>query len=135
MSEFRLYKSIYKINHYPNSETYTLVTPYSITSEVYRVTDSALIEAITPTNESTGLYYSSLNSLLYSYTEIYELRWYVQYTSDSSTLKTLKMRFKFQPVSTTSGYFKDIDIELQNNDYLEYIINDNNIEIELINSQ
>ncbi len=129
MADFRLYKDIYRVNHFTSGETYTLLNAFSITALVINRSSSALIENVTVSNESTGVYYAVLNPYLYSYDQIYEVLWSVKYTS-AAPIRILKSRFRFQPYNIIA----DILYDIGNPPFIEYLIDDSQEIIIEINS-
>ncbi len=130
MAELRLYREIYKIQHTVNSEVYSLINPTSLTAAVYNLTDNSIVEIPSITNTSIGVYFASMNPVLYSYDNIYELQWTVKYVTASPN-KILKTRFKFQPNVIVMDYkgqiliekAKDFEYEVKAIDEIEIIVN------------
>lgn len=99
------------------TQSYTLINPYSLSANTF-VAGSAdtesntFIESNTPiSQESTGIYYTDLNPILYATDVTYDLVWYVQYTS-SAPVKKLSTRFRLNNQTGPSG---EISIEIVNN--------------------
>lgn len=121
MGQIRLYRKIYCVNVSAPAtgltQTYTLINPYSLSANTF-VAGSAdtesntAIESNTPvTQESTGIYYTDLNPLLYATDVTYDLVWYVQYTS-TAPIKKLTTRFR---LNNQNGPSSEIGIEIINN--------------------
>ncbi|GIV43981.1 MAG: hypothetical protein KatS3mg035_1104 [Bacteroidia bacterium] len=121
MGQIRLYRKIYSVSVLPNltgnSQTYTLFNPYSLSASTFLAgsgdTESnTIVEYNTPiTQESTGIYYTDLNPILYATDITYDLVWYIQYTQISPT-KKLTTRFRLNNQTGPSG---EISIEIISN--------------------
>jgi hypothetical protein len=109
MANLRLYRDIYVIS---GSSTYTLINPTSLTANSYPRYSSAITETLTVYNESTGIYYVDLNPILYNFSDIYEVRWNVQYTP-SAPNRILITRFRLNPYNI--GGANGIEIEIIDN--------------------
>jgi len=110
-NNIRLYKDIYHVEYsLITGSTYNLISPISITADIYLNGTSSLIESPVVKNESLGVYFVELNPILYTFTNIYETRWRIKYTSNSP-IKTLLTRFRVNPINIGNG----IDIEIVNN--------------------
>lgn len=119
MRELRLYRNIYCVNHSSlnlSGDTYTLISAEGISAST--IYNGQTIESLTPVEESTGVYFVSLNPTFYSFDYIYSLQWLIKYTS-SSPVKNITTKFRFQPINVSSNITLDIDTK-------------NNIDIELI---
>jgi hypothetical protein len=102
MGNLRLYRDIYKIDiSSVTGETYSLTDPFSIDASSFERNSTAVTESLSVSQESSGIYYVELNPVLYTFTDIYEVRWLVQYVSDSSSLRTLTTRFRLEPFNIT----------------------------------
>lgn len=111
MANVRLYREIYCVAHSSfTGETYTLINPVQLTADVFINGTSTLIESPTVQNESTGIFFVELNSVLYEFANIYLIKWNVKYTVNSP-VKILPTRFRFNPINIGS----DITIELFDN--------------------
>lgn len=153
MADFRLYKDFYKINVTSGSAIYTAIDVNSISASVINLSNSSTVENVTIVHSSTGVYYAILNPILYSYSNIYELRWDVVYISGTSS-KRLVTRFRIEHSSniTLGNIVSNIginindsriieismkendDIKVEVNEIAEYDININqDIEYELLN--
>ena len=97
MGNLRLYRDIYRLDFSSvTGETYTLINAYSITASSFPRNSSAVTENLSVSNESTGIYFVELNPVLYTFDNIYEVRWVVGYTSTAPS-KTLTTRFRMKP--------------------------------------
>lgn len=115
MRELRLYRNVYCISRSSlnlSGDTYTLVAPYGISATT--IYNSQTIENLTPVEESTGVYYVSMNPSLYSFDYIYELRWDIQYTA-SAAVKYITTKFRFQPINVS----RNIKIEIDNQNRID----------------
>lgn len=125
----RLYRRFYKIT--PSSgagDNYALIDPTVLTAKVYLRNTTSEVESISGVvRESEGIYYADLNPNLYSFQNIYDLKWFVDYTA-SSGQKTLITTFKLNPKSISG----EISTEIQDN-YLETEILDQPFEVTIIN--
>lgn len=130
MAELRLYKDIYRIDYNSSGQTYTLVNANVITANVVNLSNSNIVESPAVNLQSTGVYFVSLNPVLYSYDNIYEVLYTVNYVLNAP-VRILKTRFKFRPFNISSDY--GIDLEKMNN-IIEYQLdNSDRIIIEVIN--
>lgn len=126
MSKSRLYRDVYLVNFSSSTgETYTLINPNLISADVFKINDLNIIESPIVVNESVGKFYVDLNSSLYTFDDIFEIKWNVKYVSNSPN-KTLITRFRFKPVNIGSN----IDLDVENNDFDIEIVN-NLITIEI----
>ncbi len=134
MANFRLYRKIYRVNYSAGTNTYTLFNPVSITAVVYL--SNTVVEVVSVINESTGVYYAELTPTLYTNPNMYELRWTVQYTSDSSSIKNLRTFFTNESfVINQLNVFGEIDYEVDDN-FISYEIQEQSeIILEILNSQ
>jgi len=119
MGVLRVYRDIYRIDFSSvTGQTYTLINASSIVASSFVRNSLTAIETMVPVLESTGIYYVDLNPILYTVSDIYEIRWSVNYVLNSPT-KILTTRFKMKPVNFTGGAFVEvidnqIEIILQN---------------------
>lgn len=129
MTSSRLYREIYRVSHSAfTGDTYTLINPVGITASTY-IYDT--VSGITTTyietpiinSNTTGIFYIDLNNILYSYGNIYEAVWSVQYTN-VSPIKNLPTLFRFNPTNISG----QINLELIDKGPVYEIIN-NRIEI------
>jgi hypothetical protein len=103
MGFLRLYRKFYCVSTAGASDVYTLITPTSVTAEVYvagtgGTNSSTLIESGVPlTEEEVGIFYADLNPTLYSSDVTYDLVFYVQYTPLAPLDKKLITRFRISP--------------------------------------
>lgn len=95
MSGLRLYREIYRVNHSASGQSYTLITPSIITAAVYLPGD-ILVEAPTVVAESTGRYFTEIDNNLYTFDNVYELRWSVVYVAGGPN-RILSTYFKYSP--------------------------------------
>jgi spermidine/putrescine-binding protein len=109
MANLTLYRDFYCINHtaFNSADTYTLITPISLSANSYVLNSTALTETLVVYNESVGKYYVNLNPVLYSFDNVYELVWSVVYNSFSPT-KNLITRFRLNPNNIASPF--DVEI-------------------------
>lgn len=125
----RLYRRFYRIT--PSSgagDAYTLIDPVTLSAKVYlRDTVSEIESVSSVVRESEGIYYADLNPNLYSFQNVYDLKWFVDYTVLSGQ-KTLITTFKLNPKSISG----EISTEIQDN-YLETEILDQPFEVTIIN--
>ena len=124
MANLTLYRDFYCINHvlFSSADTYTLITPVGISANTVVSGSTLIIENLVVQNESVGKYFVSLNPVLYSFDNIYELNWNVVYVSSAPT-KKLITRFRFRPYNITAPF----DVEINSSPY--------GMEIELLNNQ
>lgn len=121
MGQIRIYRKIYCVNITPvfsgKTETYTLINPFSISASAFvagtgDTESNTNIESNTTTiQESTGIYYTDLNPILYATDVTYDLVWYVQYTS-VAPIKKLTTRFRLNNQNGPSG---EITLEIISN--------------------
>ena len=121
MGQIRLYRKIYCVNvTAPASgltQTYTLINPYSLSANTFvagplDIESNTSIEVGAPVSqESTGIYYTDLNPLLYATDVTYDLVWYIQYTS-VAPIKKLTTRFRLNNQTGPAG---EISIEIISN--------------------
>lgn len=112
MANLRLYRDIYCISP---TGVYTLINPVSLSANSYNASFSALTENLNVVQESTGRYFVDLNPILYSFSDVFFVEWYVVYDSNSP-IKKLYTRFKLNPYNIGGS---GLEIELANNDYIE----------------
>ncbi len=128
MSSFRLYRKIYLIN---TSEVYSLLNPFSISANTYNLSSSQSIEIPTVQQESTGVYYVDLDVNLYNPTDIYQLNWQVQYTSNPISNKRLETIFKIAEF-VFNTYISDVKSDItyiMERPNIDYLINQESIVI------
>ncbi len=124
MGILRLYRKFYCVSTLGPSDTYTLITPVSVTAESYvagtgGTNSSTLIETGIPiTEEEVGIFYADLNPILYSSDVTYDLVWYVQYTPVAPANKKLITRFRISPLNIAS----QLDYEIESTTPIEYIV-------------
>jgi len=128
MADLRLYKDFYCIENSPSltADTYTLFDVSSLSVEVKERGDTTVVESPNSQNESTGIYFISLNQYAYQIDKIYEAFWTVQYVS-GAPVKILKSRFKIYATFVGSEIELRVDespIELDiDNGGMTYTIN------------
>lgn len=118
MSELRLYKSIYRVVSSLSGDTYSLVTPYSISASTS--INSSTIETPTVLNESIGVYYVSLNPSLYSFDNIYDMNWQVSYLVNTPS-RLLATKFRFQPLNVSGNISININKNVNTIDNIQII--------------
>lgn len=129
MGNLRLYRDIYRIEFSSvTGETYTLVDVFSISASSFKSGSTSVIETPTVFRESTGKYYVELNPILYTFDDIYELKWTVGYTSSASP-RILITRFRLKPfniagVMSVEVVDDDIMLELARNEIIIEIGNE-----------
>ncbi len=128
MGEFRLYKDIYRIVHSAATDNYTLISAYTISAVVKKLSDNSTVETPSVQSISIGQYYVSLTPSLYAQNLLYEVNWSIQYIS-SGPVKLLKTRFMLDTV--IPRIVIGIECEIGKKEKIEYIINPVN-EIEVI---
>jgi len=111
MAQLTLYKSVYQIT---NGANYELITPYGISASTYDENGSFLFENIRPDIYKTGVYSASVNADLYSAGIVYQIQWFIQYTSSSPTVKITDY---FQ-VTLNANFSNQIFIQVQQNPIL-----------------
>lgn len=127
MGLLRLYRKIYRVSKSGTSETYTLITPTSITAESFvagtgDTNSSSIIETdITLIESSTGIFYADLNPNLYSSDVTYDLVFYVQYTPTAPSNKKLITRFRIMPFNIANN----LDFEISDVNNIDFEININ----------
>ncbi len=125
MGILRLYRKFYCVSTAGTSDVYTLITPTSVTAEVYiagtgGTNSSTLIETGVPlTEEETGIFYADLNPTLYSSDVTYDLVFYVQYTPLAPLNKKLITRFRISPFNIAN----QLDYEISDVNQIDYEIN------------
>jgi len=136
MSTFRLYRKVYRVNYNSGTPIYTLVNPVSISASVYL--SNTIVESVSVVNDSTGVYYVELTPSLYTNPNIYELRWTIQYTSDSASSKTLQTMFMYEPANVDNRklyVFGEISYELEDSAISFEVQEQTEIITEVINNQ
>lgn len=125
MGILRLYRKFYCVSTAGASDVYTLITPTSVTAEVYiagtgGTNSSTLIETDVPlTEEEIGIFYADLNPTLYSSDVTYDLVFYVQYTPLAPLDKKLITRFRISPFNIAN----QLDYEISDVNQIDYEIN------------
>ncbi len=134
MPDLRLYKKFYRITN----NNYVLINPFVLNASVYNVTLSALTEVLIVAQESTGNFYINITPSLYNSTDLYELRWEVNYTS-SSSVKNLSLFFMYDTSENVIIYnntykFGEITYEITNNKFDIEITNNEPLIVEIKNN-
>ena len=115
MGVLRIYRDIYKIDFDAvTGETYALINAYNITAASFITNSINVIENLVPTLESVGTYYVELNPILYTFNDIYEIKWSVKYTSSAPT-KILVTKFKMNPANINSEIISEMIIDVIDN--------------------
>jgi hypothetical protein len=122
MGILRLYRKFYCVSTNDTPESYTLITPTSITASSFIAgtggTESlTMIETGIPlTEEETGIFYADLTPTLYSSDVTYDLVFYVQYTPEAPLDKKLITRFRIMPFNVAN----QLDFEISDTTPIEY---------------
>jgi hypothetical protein len=134
MGLLRLYRKFYCVSTTGSEDTYTLITPTSVTAQSFvagtgGTESSTLIETgLTLIEEEVGIFYVDLNPQLYSSDITYDLVFYVQYTPEAPVDKKLITRFRIMPfnIANQLGYeisdTMSIDFEINDTTPIEYEI-------------
>lgn len=135
MGLLRLYRKFYCVTTASSADTYTLITPTSLSASTYvsgsgDTTSTTLVETGFPlVEESSGVFYADLNPRLYSSDVTYDLVWYVQYTPTAPANRKLCTRFRIMPFNIAN----QLDYELSDSTTLDFEIGDlTPIEYEII---
>lgn len=135
MGVLRLYRKFYCVSTAGSGDTYTFITPTSVSAEAYvagtgGTNSSTLIETSLPlTEEETGIFYADLNPVLYSSDVTYDLVWYVQYTPTAPANKKLITRFRIK----TFNIANQLDFEISDVNSIDFEVGgDLPIEYEII---
>jgi len=121
---FRLYRKFYCVSTSGTGNTYTLITPTSVSAESYvagtgGTNSNTLIETgLALTEEETGIFYADLDPTLYSSDVTYDLVFYVQYTPEAPLDKKLITRFRIKPFNVAN----QLDFEISDVRPIEYEI-------------
>lgn len=108
MGILRIYRKFYCVSTRSTPNTYTLITPTSVSASSYVAgsggNESAnLIEDNIPlVEEETGIFYANMNPELYAEDVTYDLVFYVQYTPTAPPNKKLPVRFRIKAKSIVS---------------------------------
>jgi len=134
MGLLRLYRKFYCVSTSGTEDSYTPITPTSVTASSFIAgtggTESAtMIETGIPlTEEETGIFYADLTPELYSSDVTYDLVFYVQYTPLAPADKKLSTRFRIMPFNIANQLdfeisdVNSIDFEISNITPIEYEI-------------
>lgn len=132
---FRLYRKFYCVSTAGTGNTYSLITPTSVSAESYvagtgGTNSNTLIETdLTLTEEETGIFYADLDPTLYTSDVTYDLVFYVQYTPEAPLDKKLITRFRIKPYNIAN----QLDYEVSDTNSIDYEISDiRPIEYEII---
>lgn len=132
---FRLYRKFYCVSTAGTGNTYSLITPTSVSAESYvagtgGTNSNTLIETdLTLTEEEIGIFYADLDSTLYVSDVTYDLVFYVQYTPEAPLDKKLITRFRIKPYNIAN----QLDYEVSDTNSIDYEISDiRPIEYEII---
>lgn len=106
MAQLSLYKSVYKST---GGTIYQLITPISISASTYNESGVNLIESLSSSIYSTGIYYVNINSNLYDAGTVYRIKWFIKYTNDAP-LKTITSYFR---VTSDANFSNQIYVEVQ----------------------
>lgn len=135
MGVLRLYRKFYHVSKNGSSESYSLITPISVSAETFvagtaDTNSNTLIETgINVVEENVGIFYADLNPKLYSSDITYDLVFYVQYTSNAPLNKKLISRFRIKPFNIANK----LDFDISSNNPIEYEISSNTpIEYEIL---
>jgi len=135
MGLFRLYRKFYCVSTAGSGDTYTLITPTSVSAESYiagtgGTNSNTLIETgLSLTEEEIGIFYADLNPTLYTSDVTYDLVFYVQYTPEAPLDKKLITRFRIKPYNIAN----QLAFEINNSTQIDYEISDiRPIEYEII---
>lgn len=124
MGLLRLYKKFYCVSTAGSEDTYTFITPTSVTAASFiagtgGTESSTLIETGIPlTEEEVGIFYADLTPQLYSSDITYDLVFYVQYTPTAPVDKKLITRFRIMPFNIAN----QLDFEISDVMPIEYEI-------------
>ena len=93
-----------------------------IGANVYLKDTSTLVESpSTIIKESVGIYYVDLTPILYSYDNVYDLKWTIQYIT-GAPLKTLITTFKLNPVNISGEIYTEFENQIINTEVNDQII-------------
>jgi hypothetical protein len=124
MGLLRLYRKFYCVATSGASNTYTPLTPTSVTASSFiagtgGTESTTLIEDnIILIEEEVGIFYADLTPELYSSEVTYDLVFYVQYTPQAPVDKKLTTRFRIMPFNIAN----QLDFEISNSTPIEYEI-------------
>jgi len=126
MAEIRLYREFFCFSYIGSGETSNnLINPYYVSATTKVVSGHTIIEELIPLQESFGIYYVSLNPILYSFSNIYEVNWHVSYFNGTPS-KMLPTRFRLNPINIGS----QIDIDISQNT-IEIELDSNGVDLYL----
>ena len=123
---FRLYRKFYCVSTVGTGNTYSLITPTTLSASVYLAgsgdtPSSTVIESNVPiTEESLGIFYADLDPTLYAADVTYDLAFYVQYTPEAPLDKRLTTRFRIKPFNIAN----QLDYEISDTNSIDYEISD-----------
>lgn len=127
MASIRLYKEFFLIS---GDNIRTLINPVGLSASTFVLSSSTVIETVEPINESTGIFYVDLNSVLYSQGVIYEADWSVQYDG-VGPVRILPTRFQVVFNNVIMGG-TGIEIEIMEKGSIEIQLRSKPIQIEII---
>ena len=108
MAQLTLYKSVYLVK---SGTDYEPITPYGISASTYDENGITLFEKITSEIYKLGVYSANVNADLYSAGLVYQIKWYIQYTSDSPVVSITDY---FQ-AALNANFSNQIFIQVQQN--------------------
>jgi len=136
MGFLRFYKKFYCVSTAGTSDTYTLITPTSVTASAYIAgtggTESSTViqNNVIVVEEETGIFYANLDATLYASDVTYDLVFFVQYTPEAPLNKKLSVRFRVKAYNIAGvidyelGDITSVVVEILDN-------NDNVIEVQV----
>lgn len=137
-ADFKLYRKFYQIQTISTGSTleqsYVLIDPFFLSANTYfagtgHTESNQLVESsLIISQDSTGIYYATLNPTYYAGDQTYDLVWYTNYTS-AAPLKKLTTRFRIN----NTRYVNQIEVEI-NNSPLEIEITNEPLDIEILGS-
>jgi hypothetical protein len=116
MGVLRLYRKFYRVSTSDSPNSYSLITPFSISADTYvagtgGTNSNTLVESgVTLVEEETGIFYADLNPKLYSSDVTYDLVFLVQYTSIAPADKKLITRFRVMPFNIANQLDYEISV-------------------------
>ena len=149
MGFLRFYKKFYCVSTAGTSDTYTLITPTSVSASAYVAgtggTESSTViqNNIIVVEEETGIFYANLDATLYSSDVTYDLIFFVQYTPEAPVNKKLSVRFRVKAYNIAGvldyelGDITNIEVEIldSNNNVIDVQVIGNGIDIDISSQQ
>lgn len=133
MGNLRLYKQVYRVDIVRTGSTetynYTLINPLSITAATFTNNSNLVEEFENPFSNQTGEFFVELTGNLYSFDNIYNIRWAIEYDS-SSGFKFITNNFRYNPLNIISS----VDIDVKASPTLETEIISMPVELENISN-